>query len=448
VWIVSGDSPTDRTPTLGQLIKRDDLERCLRGFLSWGLDGVMLFDQNGARFGGVATKQSPLSSWEQLPAEAQAASAGEVRGFGLEEHRFEVRAAYAGADRVGVAVFSASAGGVRDPGAEQLADGIAGVIGQLLQAGFATWVTSELHLALSESSYLALQNQNTELQRAVEHLRELDKLKSNFLATVSHELRTPLTSVIGFSEMMLEGLAGELTPEQRDYVKTIRERGEELLTLITQILEMSRLEVGAIRLALMAHDVSAVIAKALSAVEFNAKRAGVELASEVSDDALPKVLVDGDKVHQVLVNLISNAVKFTREGGSVTVSAKRAPIRRPFEEETLFGEEDDDAVMIVVRDTGVGIPEEQLERIFEPFYQVDQSPTREHGGAGLGLSIVKSLVTAHGGEVWAESPPSAGTTFFFTLPVASQAGDQTAVRWQDGASAASLVLRGERGTDD
>jgi signal transduction histidine kinase len=446
---VSGESPTDRTPALAQLIKREDLERCLGGFLSWGgIDGVMLFDQTGVRYGGAATEESPLSRWDQLPAEAQAAAGGEVTSFGLEGHRFEVRAAYAGADRVGVAVFSARADGVPGSGVEDLADAVTGVVGQLLQAGFATWVTSELHLALSESSYLAVQNQNTELQRAVEHLRELDKLKSNFLATVSHELRTPLTSVIGFSEMMLEGLAGDLSREQTEYVRTIRERGEELLTLITQILEMSRLEVGSIRLALAPRDVGDVVTRAISAVEFNARKAGVELANEVDDETLPKVLIDGDKVHQVLVNLMSNAVKFTRNGGSVAVSANRAPIRRPYEEETLFGAEADDAVMIVVRDTGVGIPEEQLERIFEPFYQVDQSPTREHGGAGLGLSIVKSLVTAHGGEVWAESSPPAGTTFFFTLPVLSEAGEQAPVHWQDGASAASLVLQGERGTDD
>jgi signal transduction histidine kinase len=137
------------------------------------------------------------------------------------------------------------------------------------------------------------------------------------------------------------------------------------------------------------------------------------------DLALPHVLIDSDKVQQVLVNLISNAIKFNRAEGHVLVRAELAPMRRPFEED-FFGEEVADALRVSVSDTGIGIPEDQLGRIFDAFYQVDSSSTREHGGAGLGLSIVRKLIEAHGGEAWAESIVGVGTTFHFTLPIAEQ----------------------------
>ncbi len=409
--------PTDRTPDLDQLLRAENLTRALTPFVHKTFDAICLFDREGAQYAGAEREESPLVSWEQLPAEAQDAA---LKGgsFGFGKHVFEVRPVYAGADRVGVLVFSSRASADSDD-RTRLAGALTGMVGQLLQSGFATWVTSELHLAASESSYLAVQQQNAELQRAVEHLRELDKLKSNFLATVSHELRTPLTSVIGFSEMLLEGLAGDLNGEQREYVQTIFDRGEELLNLITQILEMSRMEVGAIRLDLAPLDIAGLARRTLEGLKLNANKAEVTLVADLTEGVLPPVLVDADKVHQILSNLIGNAVKFSRTGGSVHLTATRAPIRRPFEAETLFGEEEADAIRVSVRDTGGGIPAEQLERIFEAFYQVDSSSTREYGGAGLGLSIVKNLVTAHGGEVWAESVVGEGTCFHFTIPLAS-----------------------------
>lgn len=408
-------SPADKTPTLGQLLRKQDLERTLEPFLAWGADGIRLFDADGVPFAGVDSPSSPLSHWEVLPPEAMAAGRGGSGSFGLDDHDFEVRAAYAGADRVGVIVYSASSEHAeRLP---ELAAAMSGLIGALLQGGFATWVTSELHLAASESSFQALQHQNAELQRAVDHLRELDQLKSNFLATVSHELRTPLTSVIGFSEMLLKGIAGDLNAEQREYVQTIFDRGEELFKLITQILEMSRMETGGVHLALAPTHLADIATRGISSVQIQAQRADVRVVSNL-DRQLPPVAVDPDKIQQVFVNLFSNAIKFSGAGGEVVVSAAAAPIRRPFEGEDFFGEELEDALRVSVRDTGIGIPTEQLDRIFDAFYQVDASSTREHGGAGLGLSIVKKLIDAHGGEIWAESTVGVGTTFHFTVPLA------------------------------
>lgn len=407
----------DRRPPLERLVRKDDLARSLGPFVrgAFGpLDGIAVFDRDGVRYMQVG--EGPMQKWDQLPPEAlDALRRAGGRGFGLLEHQFAVRPCFAGADRVGSLVISIpnTAGSERLP---DIADALAGLLGTVLQAGFATWVTSEMHLAASESNYRALQQRNAELERAVAHLREVDQLKSNFLATVSHELRTPLTSIIGFSEMLAKGIAGPLNEEQTEYANTILERGEELLRLITQILEMSKMEMGTMRLSLESVSLADVVGRAFSAATIPAERAHVHLLHEL-DANLPNVLIDADKIQQVLVNLISNAIKFNRPEGHVLVRAELAPMRRPFEED-FFGEEVADALRVSVSDTGIGIPEDQLGRIFDAFYQVDASSTREHGGAGLGLSIVRKLIEAHGGEVWAESIPGVGTTFFFTVPIA------------------------------
>ncbi|PRQ07742.1 sensor histidine kinase [Enhygromyxa salina] len=426
----------DRRPPLERLVRRDDLDRTLTPFLGelfGGIDGMAVFDHEGVLF--VQVGASPMQHWEQLPPEALAAlRRGGSRKFGLGGHKYVVRPCFAGADRVGSFVVSmpgassdsetSEPSGAHDnpkPDAEPspllvVTDALSGVLGAVLQAGFATWVTSEMHLAASESNHRALQQRNAELERAVAHLREVDQLKSNFLATVSHELRTPLTSIIGFSEMLAKGIAGPLNEEQTEYANTILERGEELLRLITQVLEMSKMEVGTMRLSLASVDLADIVGRAFSAASISADRARVHLVQEL-DSEIPRVVVDADKIQQVLINLISNAIKFNRPDGCVIVRAELAPMRRPFEED-FFGEETADALRVTVSDTGIGIPEDQLSRIFDAFYQVDSTSTRQHGGAGLGLSIVRKLIEAHGGEAWAESIIGAGTTFHFTLPIA------------------------------
>jgi signal transduction histidine kinase len=423
----------DRRPPLERLIRRDDVVRTLAPFVrgTFGeVDGIAVFDHHGASF--VSIGDGPGGQWEQLPPEAvEALRRGGTRDFGLGDHQFVIRPSFAGADRIGSVVFSMPVGSPDVPRLPAIADALAGVLGALLQAGFATWVTSEMHLAASESNYRALQQRNAELERAIAHLREIDQLKSNFLATVSHELRTPLTSIIGFSEMLAKGIAGPLNDEQTEYANTILERGEELLRLITHVLEMSKMEMGTMRLNLESVWLGDIVQRAFSAASIPAERAGVHLLDEVSsrpgtraesEPAIPRVVVDADKIQQVLVNLVSNAIKFNRPNGHVAVRAELAPMRRPFEED-FFGEETADALRVSVSDTGIGIPDDQLGRIFDAFYQVDSSSTRQHGGAGLGLSIVRKLIEAHGGEVWAESILGAGTTFHFTLPIATAPGE-------------------------
>ncbi len=292
-------------------------------------------------------------------------------------------------------------------------------------AGYKALLTSNMHLESITEAYNDLQAANQALRERNEalaasnaRLKELDELKSNFLATVSHELRTPLTSVIGYSEMLYEELAGPLNDEQKEYISTIMERGESLLQLIGGILDISKIERGHSTLALERVTADALIEASLSTVRPQARKGQVELRLEVAGD-LPVLEVDRYKVRQSLVNLLSNAVKFTAAGGSVTVRVQRSlPPRTPYGESR-----ETNAVRFAVIDTGVGMPADQLGRVFEAFYQVDNSSTRSYGGTGLGLSIVRSFVEAHGGEVGVESALGVGSTFWFIVPVEQRQPD-------------------------
>jgi signal transduction histidine kinase len=261
-------------------------------------------------------------------------------------------------------------------------------------------IAARLHIEAVQESYRELADKNRQLEDSFAKLKELDRLKSNFLATMSHELRTPLTSVIGYSEMMLEGLGGPLTAEQREYLGIIMEKGENLLQLITSILDISKIEAGRVRLVLSEVDVAQLLKDAVATILPLARKKGLKVACEPG--ASPRLTGDREKLRQCLVNLASNAVKFTPAGGTLTVSAEPIPGER---------------VALKVVDTGIGIAEEHLRRVFDVFYQVDGSSTREYGGAGLGLAIVKSFAEAHGGEVTVASRPGAGSTFALVLPV-------------------------------
>jgi signal transduction histidine kinase len=266
--------------------------------------------------------------------------------------------------------------------------------------GHKNLITARLHIEAVQESYRELQEKNRALEDSYSKLKELDRLKSNFLATMSHELRTPLTSVIGYSEMMLEGLGGPLTAEQREYLGIIMEKGENLLQLITSILDISKIEAGRIRLVLSEVDPGQIMRDAVATVLPIARKKGIRVACEPG--GLPRLHCDREKVRQCLVNLCTNAVKFTQSGGVVTVSAEPAT---------------GDRLAIRVADDGIGIAEENLARVFDVFFQVDGSTTREQGGAGLGLAIVKSFVEAHGGEVQVRSRVGAGSTFSLVLPL-------------------------------
>jgi len=283
----------------------------------------------------------------------------------------------------------------------------------LVFSAYKVHLTSRIHIASVRESYRELATKNARLKESYRRLQELDQLKSNFLATVSHELRTPLTSIIGYAEMLHEGLGGTPTAEQKEYLQTIMEKGESLLELITSILDLTKIEAGKLRLQPSAFDLGQLVASAASSVHPQASKRGLTLRKTV-DPTLPRPVLDEEKIRQCLVNLLANAVKFTPAGGMVTVRAERAP-RAPAAATGRF-DGPESYFALVVEDTGIGIPADQLDRIFDTFFQVDGSATREYGGTGLGLSIVRSYVEAHGGDVTVESELGKGSRFTMILP--------------------------------
>jgi signal transduction histidine kinase len=269
-------------------------------------------------------------------------------------------------------------------------------------------------------SYRQLEDKTTRLQEAFDRLKELDRLKSNFLATVSHELRTPLTSIIGYSEMLQEGMAGELKPEQLEFVKTIHDKGEQLLSLIMGLLDLSKLESGTMRMSLRAVHIEGVLGEVVSTLAPAARKKGVKLELDMSGD-LAELRGDPERLRQVFLNLVENALKFTPVSGSVTLRARMmADDGGDAEDEGLSLMAPTRARLEVrVIDTGIGIPARERTRVFDPFYQVDSSSTREYGGTGLGLSIVKRLVEAHSGTIRIEENAPRGTVFVVSLPQAT-----------------------------
>jgi two-component system sensor histidine kinase BarA len=288
--------------------------------------------------------------------------------------------------------------------------------------GHKSLVTSKMHLASVRESYRQLEDKTAKLQEAFDKLKELDRLKSNFLATVSHELRTPLTSIIGYSEMLAEGLAGELAAEQLDFVKTIHSKGGQLLSLIMSLLDLSKLESGTMRITMTNVRIEAVLAEVISTLTPTARKKGVQLVLR-SGPGLADLRGDPERLRQVFLKLVENAIKFTPATGSVTLSANMV-------HDSGGGSDEDQEglsllaptramVQVRVADTGIGIPEKERAKVFDAFYQVDSSSTREYGGTGLGLSIVKRLVQEHGGSIAIEDNKPRGTVFVVCLPQAS-----------------------------
>lgn len=284
----------------------------------------------------------------------------------------------------------------------------------ILHSSFKALMTTRLHLVSTTEAFDSLEKTNRELKRANEQLRELDQLKSNFIATVSHELRTPLTSVIGYSEMLLEGMAGAMNTEQTDYVRTILEKGESLLGLIGQILDMSRIESGNVMMSLEPSPIEHIVELAVSDILPLALKRRLKIETHIANELEP-ITVDRDKIRRVLTNLLGNAVKFTPEGGTIEVTVKRIA-NEGQDRFDMFDPSRGQALMVEVTDTGIGIPEDKLDRIFSTFYQVDNSSTRQFGGSGLGLSIARNFVTAHGGTLTVRSQLDRGSTFSFVLP--------------------------------
>jgi signal transduction histidine kinase len=255
-------------------------------------------------------------------------------------------------------------------------------------------MSAELHRLYGEEREAARQLEalNSQLARA-------SQAKSEFLANMSHELRTPMNAILGFTEMILDDVYGDVPPEVRGPIQDVRTCGQQLLRLINDVLDLSKIEAGRMELSLTDYSVHEVVETARTSLRSLAAEKGLEFTAQVQAD-IPLAYGDGKRITQCVTNLVGNALKFTKEGG-VTIRAR------------LEG----DRVVYSVADTGIGIPNDQLDHIFGEFRQVDSSISREFGGTGLGLSITKTFVELHGGHIWVESEPGRGSTFHFAIPL-------------------------------
>jgi len=244
-----------------------------------------------------------------------------------------------------------------------------------------------------------LNRMSEELGRLYQQIEAASRHKSEFLANMSHELRTPLNAIIGFSEVLLERMFGELNPKQEEYLKDVLSSGRHLLSLINDILDLSKVEAGKMELESSVFNLPASVEGCLTLVRERATRHGIGLALTV-DERVDDVVADERKVRQVVLNLLSNAVKFTPEGGRVVV-------------ELTQGEGE---VEVAVIDTGVGIAPEDQAAVFEEFRQVGGASPRKNEGTGLGLALARKFVELHGGRMWLKSEVGKGSTFAFTLP--------------------------------
>ena len=314
----------------------------------------------------------------------------------------------------------------------------AGRIYGLLASGFVLVVllleNGRLHARLAEAHEM--------LSEKSEQLARASRLKSEFLANMSHELRTPLNAVIGFSEVLMDGLAGELAEGQRQYVIDIHDSGQHLLALINDILDLSKIEAGQMSLDLEPTVAATLFEHSLSIVRERAAKRRVRLVLDVRPE-LGTLMIDPRKTKQIIYNLLSNAVKFSGEGGRVTLVASRvsgaaalawtsdAPTVVIRQSPTLSGE--GDYLQITVEDTGIGIAPEDAPRLFRMFSQLDSSMSKEAEGTGLGLALVERLAQLHGGSVALASTPGQGSRFVVWLP------------WREAGAALRAAPRAPRG---
>ncbi|MFZ1546607.1 MAG: Tar ligand binding domain-containing protein [Candidatus Nitrotoga sp.] len=278
-------------------------------------------------------------------------------------------------------------------------------------------LTASKQAEAEQKKHEQVQQRNVELEAA-------SRMKSEFLSTMSHELRTPLNAIIGFSEALKDGLIGDLTDEQRGYIGDILESGQHQLALINEILDLSKMEAGKMTLHPEPIDMALLLSNSLTMIREKAAAQHIHLNLDITD-GLSNIQADEHKVKQIVYNLLSNAVKFTPEGGDITLRARRvsraqvgqltgrwAGLSLPWSDNKIS-----DFLEISVTDSGIGIANEDFERLFTPFNQIDSRLAREFEGTGLGLAIVRGLAELHGGTVAVESAEGQGTCFTVWLPL-------------------------------
>ncbi|MFA5089440.1 MAG: ATP-binding protein [Candidatus Omnitrophota bacterium] len=283
------------------------------------------------------------------------------------------------------------------------------IVDRIIQ-GRQSLATEEITISVPEAKILKVNGvpivRNDKFEGAIlvfhdiTELRRLEQIRQDFVANVSHELRTPISSIKGYAETLLEG-ALEDKDNVKEFISIIYQDSDRLANLINDLLDLSKIESGKMKMNFVPLDPVSAIKRAVTVIENQAKAKSIALKLDLPLD-LPRIKADETRFTQVMINLLDNAIKYSSEGGSATISVKVV----------------NNALQIDISDTGIGISEKDLPRIFERFYRVDKARSRELGGTGLGLSIVKHIVSAHGSQVWVKSKLGLGSTFSFTIPLA------------------------------
>jgi len=350
----------------------------------------------------------------------------EVDSISLQHMRPAIGNAFKWADRSEVWLRSRTQARVDDADAAASAAGrftaLAFAIAALLAAALAIWLTRSISypvrdlergmkavadgefshsLGFAPSRHDEFGRLAASYQSMVSQLAELDKLKAEFISVASHELKTPINVILGYVQLLDEGVFGELNPRQREICHTLNAQAQSLARLVKQLLDVSRFEAGGGKLDLRKVELRKFFGELERAFQVLALQRGVSFRVSVSDDLPQDAIWDADRMNEVIGNLLSNAFKFTGAGGRVELSAERT----------------DGSILLEVRDTGAGIPPAQLPHIFEKFYQADNQRQAATKGTGLGLAIAKQIVEAHGGSLVCDSTLGSGTAFTITLPL-------------------------------
>ena len=282
------------------------------------------------------------------------------------------------------------------------------------RAGVFTAADEEMLDALSSQAAIALENARLyeDLRRAYADLKQLDAMKGNFLANISHELRTPLAPIIGYVDMLLSGRPGPLTDRQRSHLTVVEQAVQRLQALIEGLLAFVQMDQGELNIQTRPSSLGLLLEERARLIASRAKEKGLTVEAGVPP-GLPNVQMDSQQIARAVLLMLDNAIKFTPSGGRISLVAKPCGVSDDTPPDWKHG-----YVEVSVTDTGIGIPADEIPRIFEKFYQVDASATRSYGGTGLGLALVKQIMDAHKTRVTVESAPHAGSTFRFRLPIA------------------------------
>ena len=260
-----------------------------------------------------------------------------------------------------------------------------------------------------------LESKNVELQKAMEHmadLEEITRMKSEFLSITSHELRTPLTPMKAQLQIILEGYVGELNDSQKKSLEVVLRNITKLGKLIDDIMDLSRIEAGRIKLAFKPVNINSIVKEAIITQDSSATSKDIEISTKLAD--LPHIVGDPERIGQVIGNLLNNAIKFSKKSGKVIIETNCLD---------LGGEEN---ILFRITDYGIGISKADHKKLFKPFSQIDTSLGREQAGTGLGLAIVRGIIHAHRGKVWIDSESGNGTSFYFTIPTGQKVTEKEA----------------------